>query len=153
MCVCSGTGCVYFVRGVRQISWCITGAIKVVALVTAHEQRNDVGLRLISPCLAPSLSCWPALAAGQGSGLTGKQRRLKEKRSVPALRPQAEAGKQAREGEREKKCICDQNCAVFPSKKKSFTIVFRLLVICPTVIHQKMHLNKKTRRRIHAKRR
>lgn len=54
VCVCSGTGCVYLARGVRQISWCVTGAIKVVALDTAHERYNDSGLMLISLRLAPS---------------------------------------------------------------------------------------------------
>lgn len=54
VCVCSGIGCVYLVRGVRQISWCVTGAIKVVALDTAHEQYNDSRLMLISLRLAPS---------------------------------------------------------------------------------------------------
>lgn len=50
--VYSGTGCVYSVRGVRQISWCVTAAIKVVALDTAHEQHNDCRLMLISLRLA-----------------------------------------------------------------------------------------------------
>lgn len=57
VCVLSGIRCVYLVRSVRQISWCVTGAIKVVALDTAHEQRNDSKLMLISLLgLAPSWS-------------------------------------------------------------------------------------------------
>lgn len=61
MCVCVGSDIayVYLVRGVRQISCCVTGAIKVVALDTAHEQRNDYRLMLIS--LLP--------AASRGAGL------------------------------------------------------------------------------------
>lgn len=65
MCVCeyvpSGSRCVYLVRGVRQISCCVTGAIKVVALDTAHEHHNDLRLMLISLRLAP----------GWGVGLFG----------------------------------------------------------------------------------
>lgn len=50
--VYSGAGCVYSLGGVRQISQCVTAAIKVVALDTAHEQHNDCRLMLISPRLA-----------------------------------------------------------------------------------------------------
>jgi len=44
-----------FGQGVRQISWCVTGAIKVVALDMAHEQHNDSRPVLISLHLA---LCW-----------------------------------------------------------------------------------------------
>lgn len=58
VCVCVfvgwGIGCVYLARGVGQISWCVTGAVKVVALDTAHEQCNDSRLMLIPLLLAPS---------------------------------------------------------------------------------------------------
>lgn len=100
MCVCvwSGIHCVYLVRGVRQISWCVTGAIKVVALDTAHEQHNDSRLMLISPRLAPS---WVAGLFSCRAGLrTNRQTETtqREEQSDPALRLLAEAGKQAREG-------------------------------------------------------
>lgn len=59
VCVCEsrfGVAFAVFIwsGGVRQISWCVTGAIKVVALDTAHEQHNDSRLVLISLHLAPS---------------------------------------------------------------------------------------------------
>lgn len=50
--------------GVRQISWCVTGAIKVVALDTAHEQHNDSRLVLIALHLALS-----SVLAGSAAGL------------------------------------------------------------------------------------
>lgn len=68
VCVCSGVGCVYLVRGVRQISWCVTGAIKVVALDTAHEQYNDSRLMLISLRLAPSRGAGLFLLPGWARG-------------------------------------------------------------------------------------
>lgn len=67
VCVWSGICCVYLLGGVRQISWCVTGAIKVVALDTAHEQHNDSGLVLISTWLC--LGLLAHLAAGLSSGL------------------------------------------------------------------------------------
>lgn len=68
--------CVYLwyvdsVRGVRQISWYVTGAIKVVALDTAHEQHNDFRLVLISLHLALS-RVPPILAVWLGSELQHK---------------------------------------------------------------------------------
>lgn len=54
MCVCVVAFAVYVVRTVGQISWCVAGAINVVALDKAHEQRNDSALMLISRRLAPS---------------------------------------------------------------------------------------------------
>lgn len=101
MCVrvCRDIGCVYLVRGVRQISWCVTGAIKVVALDTAHERRNDSELMLISLLLAPSSEHWPVPLPVRGS--LGARRRNRDDaergESVPALRLLAEAGKPARE--------------------------------------------------------
>lgn len=77
--MCVYLWCVDSVRGVRQISWCVTGAIKVVALDTAHEQHNDSWLVLISLHLAlfwarpAKLYCWTQ-AKGQ----------LGEKESVTA---------------------------------------------------------------------
>lgn len=101
MCVCSGIGWVYLVRGVRQISWCVTGAIKVVALDTAHEQCNDSRLMLISLLLAPSVGaglfcCRAGLRAnrqterssitptgrGREAGQTRKEGRIEERKKA-----------------------------------------------------------------------
>lgn len=44
---CVYAGCVYLIGGVRRIRRYVTGAVKVVALDTAHERRNDCRLMLI----------------------------------------------------------------------------------------------------------
>lgn len=49
---CVYAGCVYLIRGVRRIRRYVTGAVKVVALGTAHERRNDCRLMLIPLRLA-----------------------------------------------------------------------------------------------------
>lgn len=45
-------GFIYLIRGVRRISRFVTGAVKVVALDTAHEGRNDCRLMLSSLWMA-----------------------------------------------------------------------------------------------------
>lgn len=116
-CVWSGIYCVYLVRGVRQISWCVTGAIKVVALDTAHEQHNDSGFMLISPCLAPS---W---AAGQFSCQAQPKLRWRiEQDSATALRLLAQVGEKARAGGKKEKP--EQGRSWILSSRSLFFVVF-----------------------------
>lgn len=118
-CVWSGIYCVYLVRGVRQISWCVTGAIKVVALDTAHEQHNDSGFMLISPCLASS---W---AAGQFSCQAQPKLRWRiEQDSATALRLLAQVGEKARAGGKKEKP--EQGRSWILSSRSLFFVVFFL---------------------------
>lgn len=50
---------VYLIMGVRRISRFVTGAVKVVALDTAHEGRNDCRLVLISLWMAAARRSGP----------------------------------------------------------------------------------------------
>ncbi len=129
VCVCSGTGCVYLVRGVRQISWCVTGAIKVVALDTAHERHNDSGLMLISLRLAPSwgaglFCCRAGLRASKQTETT--QRGADGSSITPTGRGR-EAGQRVKEGRieerkkgRNKERVCDHKGADLLSKTNAF---------------------------------
>lgn len=104
MCVFSGIRCVYLVRSVRKISWCVTGAIKV-ALVIVHEQPNDSRLMLISLSLAPSsgaglFSCRTGLRANRQ---TATAHRAAECSSITPTARGREAGPRRREGRTEER--------------------------------------------------